>query len=80
MSRTWIDLFYLVAAICLVLAINRLFVAERDEVIPVVHSKRLFDEWRAPKRWVELKDAVHNSTDDPPEFWQAIREFLVQPN
>ncbi len=55
-------------------------VAERDEVIPVVHSKRLFDAWRAPKRWVELKDAGHNSTDDSPAFWQAIREFLVQPN
>ena len=55
-------------------------VAERDEVIPVVHSKRLFDAWRAPKRWVELEDAGHNSTDDSPAFWQAIREFLVQPN
>lgn len=55
-------------------------VAERDEVIPVVHSKRLFDAWLAPKRWVELEDAGHNSTDDAPAFWQAIREFLVQPN
>ena len=53
-------------------------VAERDEVIPLVHSKRLFDAWRGPKRWVELKDAGHNSTDDAPAFWQAIREFLGQ--
>jgi pimeloyl-ACP methyl ester carboxylesterase len=53
-------------------------VAARDEVIPVVHSKRLFDAWRGPKRWVELKDAGHNSTDDAPAFWQAIREFLGQ--
>jgi pimeloyl-ACP methyl ester carboxylesterase len=55
-------------------------VAERDEVIPVVHSKRLYDAWKGPKRWVELRGAGHNSTDDTPEFWQAIREFLVQPH
>lgn len=53
-------------------------VAERDEVIPVVHSKRLFEAWNGPKRWVELKGAGHNSTDDAPAFWQAIREFLGQ--
>ena len=53
-------------------------VAERDEVIPLVHSKRLFDAWLGPKRWVELNDAGHNSTDDDAAFWQAIREFLGQ--
>jgi pimeloyl-ACP methyl ester carboxylesterase len=55
-------------------------VAERDEVIPPVHSKRLFDAWQGPKRWVELGGAGHNSTDDVPAFWQAIRELLVQPH
>jgi pimeloyl-ACP methyl ester carboxylesterase len=55
-------------------------VAERDEVIPLVHSKRLFEAWGGPKRWVGLRDAGHNNTDDAPAFWQAIREFLVQPN
>jgi pimeloyl-ACP methyl ester carboxylesterase len=55
-------------------------VAERDEVIPVVHSKRLYDAWKGPKRWVELQGAGHNSTDDTPQFWRAIREFLVQPH
>ena len=54
--------------------------AERDEVIPPVHARRLFDAWRGPKRWVELAGAGHNSTDDVPAFWQAIREFLVQPH
>ena len=53
-------------------------VAERDEIVPVVHSKRLYDAWKGPKRWVELHGAGHNSTDDAPAFWQAIREFLVQ--
>jgi pimeloyl-ACP methyl ester carboxylesterase len=55
-------------------------VAERDEVIPVVHSKRLFDAWGGPKRWVELKGAGHNSTDAAPEFWEAIRRFLAKNN
>jgi pimeloyl-ACP methyl ester carboxylesterase len=55
-------------------------VAGRDEVIPIVHSKRLFDAWKGPRRWVELEGAGHNSTDDAPAFWQAIREFLVQPS
>ena len=54
--------------------------AERDQVIPPVHARRLFDAWRGPKRWVELRGAGHNSTDDVPAFWQAIREFLVQPH
>jgi pimeloyl-ACP methyl ester carboxylesterase len=55
-------------------------VAQRDQVIPLVHSRRLFDAWHGPKRWVELGGAGHNSTDDVPAFWQAIREFLVQPH
>jgi pimeloyl-ACP methyl ester carboxylesterase len=53
-------------------------VAQYDEVIPVVHSRRLYDAWKGKKRWVELLGAGHNSTDDAPVFWDAIREFLVQ--
>ena len=55
-------------------------VAGRDELIPIVHSKRLFDAWKGPKRWVELEGAGHNSTDEEPAFWRAIREYLVQPH
>jgi pimeloyl-ACP methyl ester carboxylesterase len=55
-------------------------VAGRDEVIPIVHSKRLYDAWKGPKRWVELTDAGHNSTDEAPEFWRAIRGFLDKKN
>ena len=54
-------------------------VAERDEVIPVVHSKGLYDAWAGPKRWVELRGAGHNSTDEAPAFREAIKEFLVRP-
>jgi hypothetical protein len=55
-------------------------VAGRDEIIPIVHSKRLYDAWKGPKRWVELPGAGHNSTDDAPEFWRAIRGFLDKKN
>ena len=55
-------------------------VAAHDEVIPLVHSKRLFDAWKGPKRWVALREAGHNSTDQDPAFWDAIEEFLVQPD
>lgn len=55
-------------------------VAQNDEVIPVVRSKRLYDAWRGPKRWVELLGAGHNSTDGAPEFWRAIRRFLDKNN
>lgn len=54
--------------------------ARRDEVIPVVHSRRLYEAWRGPKRWVELPYAGHNSTDEAPEFWRAIRAFLDKNN
>lgn len=55
-------------------------VAERDEVIPIVHSRRLYDAWAGPKRWVELAGAGHNSTDVAPAFWEAIRLFLTKKN
>ncbi len=54
--------------------------AARDEVIPVVRSKRLFDAWKGPKRWVELPGAAHNGTDADPRFWRAIRSFLEKKN
>lgn len=51
-------------------------VAERDEIIPVVHSQRLYEAWGGAKRWVMLPGAGHNNTDDAPELWSAIRGFL----
>ncbi|MGH6914992.1 MAG: alpha/beta hydrolase [Geminicoccales bacterium] len=51
-------------------------VAERDAVIPAVHSRRLYDAWGGEKRWVELRGAGHNSTDGAPQFWDHIRDFV----
>jgi pimeloyl-ACP methyl ester carboxylesterase len=52
--------------------------ATRDEVIPMVHARRLFDAWAGPKQWLELPGANHNSTDGMPAFWPAITAFLQQ--
>ena len=49
---------------------------ERDRIVPFTHSKRLFDAWRGPKRWVLLPGADHNGIHLHPGYWPAIREFL----
>ena len=49
--------------------------ASHDEVIPVQHARRLYEAWAGPKRWVELP-VNHNSTDNHPDFWPGIRDFL----
>lgn len=51
-------------------------VAERDEVVPAVHSRRLYEAWGGDKRWVALRGAGHNSTDSAPQFWDHIRDFV----
>jgi pimeloyl-ACP methyl ester carboxylesterase len=50
--------------------------ASRDEVIPVVHARRLYDAWGGRKRWIEIEGAGHNSTDGAPVFWRSIQAFL----
>jgi pimeloyl-ACP methyl ester carboxylesterase len=51
-------------------------VATRDEIIPAVHSKRLYDAWGGPKTLVELVGAGHNSTDNAANYWSSITAFL----
>jgi hypothetical protein len=51
-------------------------IAEHDEVIPPAHAERLYAAWGGDKRKVVLASATHNSTDDDPMFWPAIRKFL----
>ncbi len=52
------------------------FVAANDEIIPPEHSKRLYDAWAGPKRWVTLDGAGHNSPGGA-KFWPSIRAFLA---
>ena len=49
---------------------------ERDRIVPSTHSKRLFDAWRGPKRWVLLAGADNNGIHLHPGYWPASREFL----
>jgi pimeloyl-ACP methyl ester carboxylesterase len=51
-------------------------VATADEIIPAVHSKRLYDAWGGEKRWVGLEGAGHNSTDNAANYWPSIMKFL----
>lgn len=52
--------------------------AARDEIIPSSHARKLHDAWSGPKRWVELEEAGHNTTDSHPGFWDSINSFLAQ--
>jgi len=51
---------------------------ERDQVIPAVHSERLYEAWAGPKRAVQIRDAGHNDLQDHETYWTAIREFLAR--
>jgi len=51
-------------------------VGERDGIIPPAHSKRLFDAWGGPRRWVAIPGADHNDVGGTPEFWAAVTAFL----
>ena len=50
---------------------------ERDRIVPSLHSRRLHDAWRGPKRWVLLPGADHNRIHLHPGYWPAIRDFLA---
>jgi hypothetical protein len=50
---------------------------ERDQVIPAVHSERLYGAWAGPKRAVTIPGAGHNDLQDSEKYWDAIREFLT---
>lgn len=52
-------------------------VAERDNVIPVVHSRRLFDAWGGTdRRWIALDGADHNDVSGEQRYWEEIALFL----
>jgi fermentation-respiration switch protein FrsA (DUF1100 family) len=49
---------------------------ERDGVIPPEFSRRLFEAWGGPKRWVVIPGADHNDLGQGRPFWTPIRAFL----
>lgn len=52
-------------------------VAQRDSIIPMSHSRRLYAAWHGPKAWREIENADHNDVSDTAAYWQAIGEFLA---
>jgi pimeloyl-ACP methyl ester carboxylesterase len=51
-------------------------VATEDRVIPIPHSRALFETWRGAKTWQEVSRASHDSMAGEPDYWRSIAEFL----
>src|SRR5256712_9387135 len=51
-------------------------VATEDRVIPVAHSRALFEAWRGTKTWHEVPRSDHDSISGEPEYWRSIADFL----
>lgn len=51
-------------------------VAHDDRVVPVAHSRALFDAWHGPKTWRDIPRADHDSIAGEPGYWSAIADFL----
>ena len=51
-------------------------VAARDSIIPVAHSRALYEAWAGPKEWAEISGADHNSLGASGDYWTAIVAFL----
>ncbi len=51
-------------------------VATEDRVIPIPHSRALFEAWRGTKTWQEISRASHDSIAGEPDYWRSIAEFL----
>jgi pimeloyl-ACP methyl ester carboxylesterase len=49
---------------------------DRDAVVPPERSRRLFDAWGGPKRWVVIPGANHDDLGRQRPFWEPIRAFL----
>ena len=68
------------AALALTASRPALFlVASEDEVIPLAHSRRLFEAWRGPKSWHLVKGERHDTVDYAPDYWEVIAAFLAAP-
>jgi pimeloyl-ACP methyl ester carboxylesterase len=51
-------------------------VATEDRIIPIPHSRALFEAWRGAKTWREVPRASHDSISGEPDYWRSIAEFL----
>lgn len=53
-----------------------MLIADRDDVIPLSHSQKLYEAWAGPKQWLRLAGTNHVSIFEHPEAWPAIAAFL----
>lgn len=51
-------------------------VATEDRIIPVSHSRALFEAWGGRKTWHEIPRADHDSIAGESGYWSAIADFL----
>ena len=51
--------------------------AERDEIVPPLHSRALADSWGGRTSVVTIKGARHNTIGSEREFWESIRQLLT---
>jgi fermentation-respiration switch protein FrsA (DUF1100 family) len=52
-------------------------VAEKDQVIPPIHARRLFEAWLGPKQWHQIAAVDHDSISSAADYWTSIRDFLA---
>ncbi len=53
-----------------------ILIASEDQVIPVKHSKKLYDKWGGSKNIITIKNTDHNTISNSEEYWNHINMFL----
>jgi uncharacterized protein len=51
-------------------------IASDDTIIPMIHSRRLYDEWKGEKNLREIPDSDHNTLILNDLYWEYISRFL----
>ena len=51
-------------------------VAAADTIIPLAHSRALFDAWAGPKTWEVVSGADHNTLGASDVYWAHVARFL----
>jgi len=51
-------------------------VATEDRIVPMAHSRALFEAWRGAKNWREIPLADHDGISNEPEYGRSIAAFL----
>jgi len=55
-----------------------LLCAERDEVIPVAHALKLYENIESTKKIEIIENARHNTITEDKKFWMKLNEFIAE--